>query len=45
MVELADFKKMNQVRARVDAIVNDKKTAEALKAVVPSVLQTPDFQR
>src|SRR5271154_66479 len=28
VMELADFKKMNQVRARVDRIVKDKKTAE-----------------
>jgi cyclohexanone monooxygenase len=31
MMELADFKKMNQIRARVDAVVRDKRTAEALK--------------
>ena len=32
MMELADFKKMNQIRARVDSIVKDRATAEALKA-------------
>ncbi len=30
-MELADFKKMEQIRARVDSIVKDKRTAEALK--------------
>jgi cyclohexanone monooxygenase len=30
-MELADFQKMEQIRARVDSIVKDKKTAEALK--------------
>lgn len=29
--ELADFRKMNQIRDRVDAIVEDESTAEALK--------------
>ncbi len=29
--EIADFKKMNQIRARVDQVVRDPKTAEALK--------------
>ena len=32
IMELADFKKMNQIRARVDSIVKDRATAEALKA-------------
>jgi cyclohexanone monooxygenase len=31
LVELADFEKMEQVRARVDAVVKDKETAESLK--------------
>jgi cyclohexanone monooxygenase len=30
-MELADFKKMEEIRARVDSIVTDKQTAEALK--------------
>ena len=30
-MQLADFQKMEQVRARVDAIVKDPATAEALK--------------
>jgi cyclohexanone monooxygenase len=30
-MELADFEKMEQIRSRVDAIVKDKRTAEALK--------------
>lgn len=29
--ELADFRKMNEIRARVDAVVDDAATAEALK--------------
>jgi cation diffusion facilitator CzcD-associated flavoprotein CzcO len=46
MIEFSDFKKMNQVRARVDATVNDPKTAEAgTKALVPPVLQAADLQR
>jgi len=36
LMVLADYRKMNQVRARVDAIVQDKATAETL---VPAVLQ------
>jgi cation diffusion facilitator CzcD-associated flavoprotein CzcO len=43
MVELADFKKMNQVRARVDAIVKDKKTAEALKPWYRQFCKRPTF--
>ena len=30
-MELADYQKMNQVRARVDEIVEDPATAEKLK--------------
>src|SRR5581483_3243840 len=30
-IELADFEKMEQIRARAEAIVEDKETAEALK--------------
>jgi len=29
--EMADFRKMNRIRARIDAVVKDRKTAEALK--------------
>jgi cyclohexanone monooxygenase len=43
MVELADFKKMNQVRARVDAIVKDKRTAEALKPWYRQFCKRPTF--
>jgi cyclohexanone monooxygenase len=42
-VELADFKKMNQVRARVDAIVKDKQTAEALKPWYRQFCKRPTF--
>ena len=42
-VELADFRKMNQVRARVDAIVQDKKTAEALKPWYRQFCKRPTF--
>ena len=43
MMELADFKKMNQIRARVDAIVKDKKTAEALKPWYRQFCKRPTF--
>jgi cation diffusion facilitator CzcD-associated flavoprotein CzcO len=43
MVELADFKKMNQVRDRVDRIVKDKKTAEALKPWYRQFCKRPTF--
>jgi cation diffusion facilitator CzcD-associated flavoprotein CzcO len=42
-LELADFKKMNQVRARVDAIVKDPKTAEALKPWYRQFCKRPTF--
>jgi len=42
-VELADFKKMNQVRARVDATVKDPKTAEALKPWYRQFCKRPTF--
>ena len=42
-IELADFRKMNQVRARVDAIVKDKKTAEALKPWYRQFCKRPTF--
>ena len=43
MIELSDFKKMNQIRARVDAIVKDKKTAEALKPWYRYFCKRPTF--
>jgi cyclohexanone monooxygenase len=43
MMELADFKKMNQVRARVDTIVKDKQTAEALKPWYRQFCKRPTF--
>ncbi len=42
-IEFADFQKMNQVRARVDAIVRDKKTAEALKPWYRQFCKRPTF--
>ncbi len=43
LAELADFKKMNQVRARVDAIVRDKATAESLKPWYRQFCKRPTF--
>ncbi len=43
MTELADFQKMNQIRARVDAIVKDKATAEALKPWYRLFCKRPTF--
>ena len=43
MMELADFKKMNQIRARVDSIVKDKRTAEALKPWYRQFCKRPTF--
>ena len=43
MMELADFKKMNSVRARVDRIVKDKKTADALKPWYRQFCKRPTF--
>jgi cyclohexanone monooxygenase len=42
-MELADFRKMNQIRARVDAIVEDKATAEALKPWYRQFCKRPTF--
>jgi cyclohexanone monooxygenase len=42
-MELADFRKMNQVRARVDATVTDPKTAEALKPWYRQFCKRPTF--
>ena len=43
MMELADFQKMNQIRARVDRVVKDKKTAEALKPWYRQFCKRPTF--
>jgi cation diffusion facilitator CzcD-associated flavoprotein CzcO len=43
LAEIADFKKMNQIRARVDAIVHDKKTAESLKPWYRQFCKRPTF--
>ncbi len=43
MIELADFRKMNQIRARVDAVVKDKTTAEALKPWYRLFCKRPTF--
>ena len=42
-LELADFKKMNQIRARVEATVNDPATAEALKPWYRQFCKRPTF--
>lgn len=42
-VELADMRKMQEVRARVDTIVQDRATAEALKAWYPRYCKRPTF--
>ena len=42
-VELADFEKMEEIRARVDAIVNDPATAEALKPYYRQFCKRPCF--
>ena len=42
-VELADFKKMNQIRARVDAVVENPATAEALKPWYRQFCKRPTF--
>jgi cation diffusion facilitator CzcD-associated flavoprotein CzcO len=42
-VELADFEKMEEIRARVDAIVNDPETAEALKPYYRQFCKRPCF--
>ncbi len=43
LVQLADFKKMEQVRARVDQIVSDPVTAEALKPYYNQFCKRPCF--
>jgi cation diffusion facilitator CzcD-associated flavoprotein CzcO len=42
-VELADFEKMEEIRARVDSIVSDPKTAEALKPYYRQFCKRPCF--
>ncbi|MCP5059907.1 MAG: hypothetical protein GY937_24655 [bacterium] len=42
-MELADFEKMEQIRARVDGIVKDKATAEALKPYYRQFCKRPCF--
>jgi cation diffusion facilitator CzcD-associated flavoprotein CzcO len=42
-MELADFRKMNQVRARVDNTVEDEETAEALKPWYRQFCKRPTF--
>jgi cation diffusion facilitator CzcD-associated flavoprotein CzcO len=42
-VELADFEKMEEIRARVDAIVDDPATAEALKPYYRQFCKRPCF--
>ena len=43
LMELADYQKMNQVRARVDEIVEDPATAEALKPWYRQFCKRPCF--
>ncbi|WP_030255453.1 flavin-containing monooxygenase [Streptomyces violens] len=43
MAELADFRKMNEIRARVDGIVEDPATAEALKPWYRYMCKRPAF--
>ena len=43
MMEISDFKKMNQVRARVDATVTDPATAEKLKPWYRQFCKRPTF--
>jgi cyclohexanone monooxygenase len=43
IAQLADFKKMEQVRARVDSVVDDKATADALKPWYNQFCKRPCF--
>jgi cyclohexanone monooxygenase len=43
LMQLADFRKMEQVRARVDQVVQDPKTAEALKPYYNQFCKRPCF--
>jgi cyclohexanone monooxygenase len=42
-LELADFQKMEQIRARVDSLVEDPETAEALKPYYRQFCKRPTF--
>ena len=42
-LELADFQKMNEVRARVDELIEDPNTAESLKAYYRQFCKRPCF--
>jgi cation diffusion facilitator CzcD-associated flavoprotein CzcO len=42
-IELVDFEKMNQIRARVDGIVEDRATADALKPYYRQFCKRPCF--
>lgn len=43
LVQLADFRKMESIRARVDAVVKDKATADALKPYYNQFCKRPCF--
>ncbi|HEY1631592.1 MAG TPA: NAD(P)/FAD-dependent oxidoreductase [Rhizomicrobium sp.] len=43
LLELADFRKMEQIRARAEAVVKDKSTAEALKPYYRQFCKRPCF--
>ena len=43
LIQLADFQKMERVRARVDAVVKDRQTAEALKPWYNQFCKRPCF--
>ncbi|MEO1100715.1 MAG: NAD(P)/FAD-dependent oxidoreductase [Pseudomonadota bacterium] len=43
IAELADFKKMEQIRSRVDEVITDKSTAEALKPWYRQFCKRPCF--
>jgi cation diffusion facilitator CzcD-associated flavoprotein CzcO len=44
LLQLADFQKMESIRARVDQVVKDPKTAEALKPYYNQFCKRPCFQ-
>ena len=43
LIQLADYRKMERVRARIDAVVKDKATAEALKPWYDQFCKRPCF--
>jgi cation diffusion facilitator CzcD-associated flavoprotein CzcO len=43
MIEMADFEKMEEIRARVDSVVTDRVTAEALKPYYRQFCKRPCF--